>query len=78
MNLIDCHTHTQFSMDSEADINLCIKKAMPSLTIANAVHGIQRIIILIQKTLIISIIQKISIIRCLPLLNLKKNIKISI
>lgn len=28
MNLIDCHTHTQFSMDSEADINLCIKKAM--------------------------------------------------
>lgn len=28
MNLIDCHTHTQFSMDSDADINLCIKKAM--------------------------------------------------
>lgn len=28
MNLIDCHTHTQFSMDSEADINACIGKAI--------------------------------------------------
>ncbi|MDE6665420.1 MAG: histidinol-phosphatase HisJ family protein [Ruminococcus sp.] len=28
MNLIDCHTHTQFSMDSEADINECIRKAI--------------------------------------------------
>jgi len=27
MNLIDCHTHTQFSMDSEADISSCIKRA---------------------------------------------------
>lgn len=27
MNLIDCHTHTQFSVDSEADINECIKRA---------------------------------------------------
>ena len=27
INLIDCHTHTQFSMDSDADINECIKKA---------------------------------------------------
>lgn len=26
--MIDCHTHTQFSMDSEADINECIQKAM--------------------------------------------------
>ena len=28
MQLIDCHTHTQFSMDSEADINAMIEKAM--------------------------------------------------
>ncbi|MDE5583937.1 MAG: histidinol-phosphatase HisJ family protein [Ruminococcus sp.] len=28
MNIIDCHTHTQFSMDSEADINSCIEKAV--------------------------------------------------
>ena len=27
MNLIDCHTHTQFSVDSEADINACIARA---------------------------------------------------
>ena len=27
MNLIDCHTHTQFSVDSEADINDMIKRA---------------------------------------------------
>lgn len=27
MNLIDCHTHTQFSMDSEADIISCIERA---------------------------------------------------
>lgn len=27
MNLIDCHTHTQFSVDSEADINECINRA---------------------------------------------------
>ena len=27
MNLIDCHTHTQFSVDSEADINECVKRA---------------------------------------------------
>lgn len=27
MNLIDCHTHTQFSVDSEADIELMIKRA---------------------------------------------------
>lgn len=27
MNIIDCHTHTQFSMDSEADINECVKRA---------------------------------------------------
>lgn len=26
--MIDCHTHTQFSMDSEADINECIEKAV--------------------------------------------------
>lgn len=28
MNLIDCHTHTQYSMDSEADINEMIKRAI--------------------------------------------------
>lgn len=28
MKLIDCHTHTQFSMDSRADINECIEKAI--------------------------------------------------
>lgn len=27
MQLIDCHTHTQYSMDSEADINAMIEKA---------------------------------------------------
>lgn len=27
MTLIDCHTHTQFSMDSEADIDLCAAHA---------------------------------------------------
>lgn len=27
MNLIDCHTHTQFSVDSDADINEMIEKA---------------------------------------------------
>lgn len=27
MNLIDCHTHTQFSVDSEADINKCVERA---------------------------------------------------
>lgn len=27
MNLIDCHTHTQFSVDSEADINKCAERA---------------------------------------------------
>ncbi len=27
MNLIDCHTHTQFSIDSEADINKCVERA---------------------------------------------------
>lgn len=27
MTLIDCHTHTQFSVDSEADINECVKRA---------------------------------------------------
>lgn len=27
MKLMDCHTHTQFSVDSEADIGLCIKRA---------------------------------------------------
>ena len=27
MKLMDCHTHTQFSVDSEADINKCIKRA---------------------------------------------------
>ncbi len=27
MTLIDCHTHTQFSMDSEADINECVRRA---------------------------------------------------
>ncbi|MGN0675879.1 MAG: histidinol-phosphatase HisJ family protein, partial [Oscillospiraceae bacterium] len=27
MNLIDCHTHTQFSVDSDADINQMIEKA---------------------------------------------------
>lgn len=27
MKLIDCHTHTQFSVDSEADINKCIMRA---------------------------------------------------
>lgn len=28
MNLIDCHTHTQFSVDSEADINKMIERAI--------------------------------------------------
>ncbi len=28
MQLIDCHTHTQFSVDSEADINKCIERAI--------------------------------------------------
>lgn len=27
MNLIDCHTHTQFSFDSDADINKCAERA---------------------------------------------------
>ncbi len=27
MRLMDCHTHTQFSVDSEADIELCVKRA---------------------------------------------------
>ncbi|MBP3250925.1 MAG: histidinol-phosphatase HisJ family protein [Ruminococcus sp.] len=27
MNIIDCHTHTQFSVDSEADVNACIARA---------------------------------------------------
>lgn len=27
MNLIDCHTHTQYSVDSEADINLILERA---------------------------------------------------
>ena len=27
MKLTDCHTHTQFSVDSEADINKCIERA---------------------------------------------------
>ncbi len=27
MNLLDCHTHTQFSVDSEADIELMIERA---------------------------------------------------
>ena len=27
MVLMDCHTHTQFSVDSEADINACIERA---------------------------------------------------
>ena len=27
MNLIDCHTHTQFSVDSDADISEMIEKA---------------------------------------------------
>ena len=27
MRLMDCHTHTQFSVDSEADIGLCVKRA---------------------------------------------------
>ena len=27
MNLIDCHTHTQFSVDSEANIDQCIQRA---------------------------------------------------
>ena len=27
MILMDCHTHTQFSVDSEADIHLCVKRA---------------------------------------------------
>lgn len=27
MVLMDCHTHTQFSVDSEADINECVKRA---------------------------------------------------
>ena len=27
MKLMDCHTHTQFSVDSEADINECVKRA---------------------------------------------------
>lgn len=28
MKLTDCHTHTQFSVDSEADIEKCIERAM--------------------------------------------------
>ena len=27
MNLVDCHTHTQYSVDSEADINIMIERA---------------------------------------------------
>ena len=27
MKLMDCHTHTQFSVDSEADIDLCVMRA---------------------------------------------------
>ncbi len=27
MNLVDCHTHTQFSIDSDADIRKCIERA---------------------------------------------------
>ena len=27
MKLIDCHTHTQFSVDSEANIDLCVQRA---------------------------------------------------
>ena len=27
MFLMDCHTHTQFSVDSEADINACVERA---------------------------------------------------
>lgn len=27
MVLMDCHTHTQFSVDSEADINACVERA---------------------------------------------------
>ena len=27
MNLVDCHTHTQYSVDSDADINLMIERA---------------------------------------------------
>ena len=27
MKLVDCHTHTQFSVDSEADIDECVKRA---------------------------------------------------
>ena len=27
MKLMDCHTHTQFSVDSEADINECVRRA---------------------------------------------------
>ena len=27
MTLLDCHTHTQFSVDSEADINACVERA---------------------------------------------------
>ena len=58
MNLIDCHTHTQFSMDSEADIISCIERAREIgltaqrlLTTANAMRGFLK-----------SIIRKISLI----------------
>ena len=27
MKLIDCHTHTQFSVDSEADLGMCAERA---------------------------------------------------
>lgn len=27
MKLIDCHTHTQFSVDSEADLGMCVERA---------------------------------------------------
>ncbi len=37
MQLIDCHTHTQFSMDSEADINAMIKKAKELNLVAYAI-----------------------------------------
>ncbi|MBQ2823891.1 MAG: histidinol-phosphatase HisJ family protein [Oscillospiraceae bacterium] len=37
MNLMDCHTHTQFSVDSEADINEMLEKACATGLAAYAV-----------------------------------------
>ena len=35
--LMDCHTHTQFSVDSEADINACVERAADLGLVAYAI-----------------------------------------